>query len=351
MTLSQTANLTKKIITISLIFGFTGIVSFVSYQVWHTYYIAHLPPVEEKPDTKFGPLPFPDFPTASVSSSNYSYSLDTSTGSLPKIGVDLGFDKIIKVYFITKSFATLLSPEKSQNLASKFNINTEPQILSETKYSFSDKEKKLTVDLDTGNFLYSKEATVSGEETLDLDNDDKLVSDFEQTLNSLSILTDDLKKGRTKITLLKSQGNNLVTTNLRSEAQAVQISIWPSNIDQKSIFTPKFNEALVNAILIKSASDLNNYLSIQFINFPVDTTTFATYPTKTAESAYGDLKSGKGVVILEPNKPQVSISSVYLGYYLSDRYNPYLEPVYVFEGQNFVGYVPAVNDEFFTQTK
>lgn len=328
---------------------FLAIVSFTAYKLWHAYYIAHLPPIEEKPDTKFGLLPMPDFPITSVSSSNYSYSLDTSTGSLPRIGIDPGFDKIIKVYFITKSFSTLLSPDRSQNLATKFNINSLPQILSETKYSFSDKDKNLTVDLDTGNFLYNKEATISGKETLD--DDDKLVSGFKQTLNNLGIITEDLQKGRTKIILLRSEGNNLVTTNLRTEAQAAQVSIWPQSIDQKSIFTPDFNTALVNAIVVRSATDLDNYHSTQFINFPIDITTFATYPTKTAELAYANLKSGKGVVVLEPTKPQVSITSVYLGYYLSDKYNPYLQPIYVFEGQNFVAYVPAIADEFLTQTK
>ncbi len=345
MTLSQTANLTKKIITLSLLILFLGTVSFIGYKTWHAYTIAHLPPVEEKPDTKFGLLPKPDFPASSVSSSNYSYSLDTSTGSLPKIGIDPGFDKIIKVYFITKSFSSLLSPEKSQNLAMKFNINSEPQILSDIKYNFSDQGKSLIVNLDTGNFLYNKEATISGKETLD--SDDQLVSGFEQTLNILGVLTDDIKKGRTKITLLKSQGNSLVPTNLRAEAQAVQISIWPQNIDKKAIFTPDFNKALINAEVYKSAADLDGYISIQFINFPIENTTFATYPTKTAESAYADLKSGKGVIVLEPTKPQVSISSVYLGYYLSDNYNPYLEPIYVFEGQGFMAYVPAITDEFY----
>ena len=349
MTLSQTAVLVKKIITISLIMLFLGTSSFIGYKLWHAYYIAHLPPVVEKPDTKFGLLPIPDFPTSSVSSSNYSYSLDTSTGSLPKIGVDPGFDKIIKVYFITKSFSTLLSPEKSQNLAAKFNINTNPQILSDTKYQFTDQSKTLTVDLDTGNFLYRKEATVSGKETLN--DDDKLVSGFEKTLDSLGIPISDLTKGRTKITLLKSNGNTLVPTNLRAEAQAAQISLWPQNIDQKSIFTSDFNKALVNATIVKSATDLADYISIQFTDYPIDTTTFATYPLKSPEVAYADLKSGKGVVVLEPTKPQVSVSSVYLGYYLSDNYNPYLEPIYVFEGQDFVAYVPAVSDEFITQTR
>jgi len=349
MTLSQTASFTKKVITLSLLVLFLSTTAFISYKIWHNYYISHLPPVEEKPDTKFGLLPPPDFPKSAVSSSNYSYSLDTTTGSLPKVGVDAGFDKIIKVYFLPKSFATLLSSEKAQNLATKFNITSDPQILSETKYRFQDQGKTLTMDLDTGNFLYQKEATISGKETLE--PDDKLVSDLQNILNTLGILTDDLKKGRSKITLLKSQGKNLVPTNLRIESQAVQISLWPQNINQKPIFTSNFNKALTFVQLIKSASNLDNYLTIQLVTFPIDTSTFATYPTKSAEEAYNNLKGGKGVVILEPPKPQVSISSVYLGYYLADNYQPYLEPIFVFEGQNFVAYIPAVADEFISQTK
>lgn len=337
MTLSQTADFTKRFIAISGIMLFLGIVSFTSYKLWHAYYIAHLPPIEEKPDVKFGILPSPDFPISSVSSSNFSYSLDTSTGSLPKIGIDPGFEKIIKVYFITKSFSTLLSSEKSQNLAQKFNINTSVQILSDTKYLFSETNKSLTVDLDTGNFSYYNETTNSAE--ISPDEDKKLVTDFKQTLNNLGVLTDDLKNGRSKI------------THLKPETATMEISLWPEDINQKLIVGSNFNTSLINATVTNSSSDLNNYLSLQFINFPIDTTTYATYPTKSADVAFTDLKSGKGVVILEPTKPQISISSIYLGYYLPESYTPYLVPIYIFEGPDFVAYVLAISDEFITQTK
>lgn len=344
MTLSQTAGLTKRIIIFSIIALVLGITSFIGYQIWHTYYLAHLPPVEEKPDTKFGVLPFPTFPKTSVSSSNFSYSLDTSTGTLPKMGKDPGFDKIIKVYFVTKSYATFLSSDKSQTLAEKFGINTQPEILSETIYKFTDQNKILNVDLDTGNFAYTKEATPPAQQSLDSDN--KLVSDFENILNTLGILKDDLKKGRTKVMLLKAEGKNLVSTTLQSEAQLAQISLWPQTLDQKSIFTADFNKSLVNAVIFNSASDLSNYFSLNFTYWPIETTTFATYPTKSAENAFDDLKSGKGVVVLEPPKPQVSITSVYLGYYLSQNYSPYLQPIFVFEGPSFVAYVPAIKDQY-----
>lgn len=344
MTLSQTAILTKQIITISTLAIILGLVSFIGYKIWHAYYLAHLPPVEEKPDTKFGLLPPPEFPKSNVSTSNFSYSLDTTTGGLPKVEVGTGFEKIIKVYFVVKSFATFLSADRSQALAEKFGISTLPQILSETKYKFEDQDKTLNVDLDTGNFSYSKEATISAKENLNDDN--RLIGGFENILASLGTLKDDLKTGRTKVTLLKAEGNKFIPTKLRAEAEAAQISLWPAPIDKKSIFTPDFNKSLVSAVIVRGADQIENYLSLNFTYYPIDTTTFATYPTKTAEQAFDDLQSGKGVVIIALDKPQVSITSVYLGYFLAEFYSPYLQPIFVFEGPNFVAYVPAITEQF-----
>ena len=95
--------------------------------------------MEEKPDTKFGVLPDPDFPLPKVSSSNFSYSIDTQTGNLPEFGGDIA--KIQRVYFMPKPFATLLSPERSTELAQMFGFGSPPEILSELEYRYSDEEK------------------------------------------------------------------------------------------------------------------------------------------------------------------------------------------------------------------
>ncbi len=331
MTLSQTAILTKQIITISISLLILGLVSFIGYKIWYSNYLSHLPPVEEKPDTKFGLLPMPDFPQSSVSSSNFSYSIDTSTGNLPKVGTGTDFEKIIKVYFITKTFATLLSSENSKILAEKFNIKSQPQIISDTRYRFEDNGKSLTVDLDSGNFAFQKEAAIPDSEGLE--DDKKLVADFEKNLQNLSVLKEDLLSGRSKILRQKS-------------GSLAQISLWPKSIENKLILTPQFDVSPVNAKVYKSADNLENYISLNFTYFPIDTSTFATYPIKTSEQALEDLKSGKGVVVIESAKSQVSITSVYLSYYFSENYTPYLQPIFVFEGPHFVAYVPAISSEF-----
>lgn len=344
MTLTQAAILTKQFILLFIIITTVGILAFFGYQFWHAYYLSHLPPVEEKADTKFGILPSPIFPVSNVSSTNFTYSLDTSTGSLPKNGQDPNFPKIIKVYFVTKLSATLLSSEKSQDLARKFGIDSPPEILSDTEYKFVQEDETLDVNLDSGNFLYKKAASISAEEKLD--DDKQLIDGFTRTLASLDALKDDLSDGRKTVKLFKTSGQDLIPTQVKTEADTAQVSIWPKDLDGRLIMTPEFNKSLVNSTIRHSSNDLNNYLSLEFIYWPIETTTFATYPLKDPSTAFDNLRSGKGVIIIEPSKAQVSITSIYMSYYLSKEYNPYLQPIYVFEGPQFVAYVSAIDNTF-----
>lgn len=332
MTLTQTAILTKQIITISIIALIVGILSFTGYKIWYAYYLSTLPPVEEKPDTKFGILPSPLFPKPKVSSSNFSYELDTKTGGLPKIGVDKGFEKMIKVYFILKTYATFLSPDRSRALAEKFNISNPPNILNETVYNYTQADKLLTVDLDSGNFEYSKKMPASSEA---LSPDETLVAGFTGMLSNLGVFKDELRGGRTNVETFKN-----------GETNFAQVSIWPKDINDKPILTSDINRSDIFATIIKSSENIENYLMFNFTHYQIDTSTFATYYMKSPDDAFNDLKGGKGAIILVPDKPQASITNVYLGYFLPEKYTPYLQPIFIFEGPQFVGYVSAIPDEF-----
>lgn len=328
MTLTQTAILTKQVIVISAISLVLLIAGFTGYNIWRAYYIAHLPPVEEKPDLKFGPLPAPQFPESAVSSSNFSYSLDTVTGGLPKPGADAGFEKIVKVYFITQTFATLLSPDKSSALAEKFGITALPQILSETKYQYREGEKNLLVDLDTGNFSYYKEGSEAASSAQSIDDDSKLISDFKQILGGMGILKNDLQNARVKVK--------------KDESGKVLISLWPTPIEKRPVFTADFNKSLISSNVKGSAGNIDNYLSLDYTYYQVDPSTYATYYLKPPQEAFDDLKKGKGVILIEPDSPQVSITSVEIGYYMPQDYSPYLLPIYIFEGPSFAAYVSAI---------
>lgn len=334
LTLTQAADLTKKTIAIFVVVVSLTSIGFLGYKIWYGYYLSTIPPVEEKPDIKFGILPKIPFPAANVSSSNFSYALDTTTGGLPT------FEKIIKVYFLPKAFVTFLSAEKVLEFANKFGIFNPPQILSETKYQFSQDQSSLTIELDTGNFSYTKIASQSANPN-PLGEDSELTTGFRNIMSNLGIFRESLESGPVKLKLFKFQGEALIESS-GLDAEVAKINFWPTALDNKPILFTNFNTALINATVDKSSKNLENYLSLQFIYWPIDQTTFATYPAKSATIAFDDLKNGKGIVILEPSSPKVSITSVYLAYYQSETYFPYLQPIFVFEGPGFAAYVEAI---------
>jgi hypothetical protein len=91
-------------------------------------------------------------------------------------------------------------------------------------------------------------------------------------------------------------------------------------------------------------------ISAQYRFFPIEREGSATYPIKTAEAAFEELKEGIGF-ITNPESTSggsVIIRKVYLSYYDAGQYSEYYQPVIVFEGDNnFYGFVPAVIDEHY----
>jgi hypothetical protein len=89
-------------------------------------------------------------------------------------------------------------------------------------------------------------------------------------------------------------------------------------------------------------------LAAEYHYYPVEETKSGTYPTKTADTAWEELKDGKGYVVnLGDNSEKVAIRKVYLAYYDAGQYVSHYQPVVVFEGDNnFFAYVPAVQNYY-----
>lgn len=331
MTLTQASALTKKTIIIGMVLTFLGIIGVIGYNIWYQSYLASLPPVEEKPEVKFGFLPDLQFPPSKVSSTNYFYSIDTITGELPQT------PKIMKVYFIPRAGVTLLAPEKSQKLAAQLGFSNEPEKLSPTEHRFTnDNGDQLNIDLVTGNFHYQKaEATESA--LLDnppLPKEEEILQVFRNFLTTSNLLSKDINS---------DQGLVIYNNSSTTEAKTATVSFLLANIDETPIITSRLNQGLINALLTGATDKTKMFLKIDYTYWSTDKTTFSTYPLKTALQAFGDLKAGYAFVIQEPMSPQVSIASVRLAYYESEEYIPYLQPVFVFEGPHFTALVPAIN--------
>lgn len=341
MTLTETAALTKKMFIFGVVAIFAIILAWFIFNFLQTKEVAEIPIIEETADTKFNLLPKPKFNASLENTSKYSYELLTKTGQLP---TDL--PKLIKVYFVSKLGTTLLAPNRAKELAGSFNFNRGPFILTATIYKFTDESGgDITIDLDTGNFKFSrKESTESGELQEEIIPDQgKIVEDFKSFLQEKDLLYDDLSSGRSKVGF--DQQN-------QKEATRAYASIWQDDIKISEeviypIVTENYTEGLVKAEISKYPDEQNKYLGLNYTYWPIDFTNFATYPLKDIAQAFEELKSGKATLVLEPTQTQVSITDVYLAYLLTEKYSKYMQPVFVFEGDSFASYVSAIPDEYF----
>lgn len=339
MTLTEASALTKKGMVVSAI---TLFVIFATWGIWHYYYyhiyLPSLPPVIEQPTLIFGPLPKIAFPQSNVASSNFSYTLDTETGALPE-----KTPRLIKVYSVAQLATDLLALDRAKSLAGSLDFNKTPQAITATQYKFIDDKNggELIVDLDTGNFKFKRNvATDSGEsmenieEFIDEAGQGKALKSF---LSAKGLLKDQLDQGRTT-----ARYNNPV----KKDSSLVTVNLWQEDIEDYPIVTPKFREGLIKAVGSRSINSDKKYISMDYIFWPIDLQNFGTYPIKTAQEAFEELKNGDGFVALEPRTSNVSLTKVYLAYYLAEEFSNYLQPVYIFEGPEFAGFVQAVKSEF-----
>lgn len=324
MTLTTAAGFTKKFIFISIITIVIGAAAYVAYSIWYQSYLSHLPPVEEKPDLKFGLLPAINFPATSSAIIKHTYSLDTVTGGFPDL------PKLIKVYFIPQTGVTLLAPDKSRQLAQNLGFSSAPQSISNNKYQFADEASgQIIIDLGSGNFNFQKSnASSSAATTTDKD---KIIQEFKNYLSSHKLLPEELNSGRANVTF----DNNLT-----------EVSFWPKDISDLLIVTANFKHGLIKAAVNQTPDNNLIITKLDYVYWPIDLTTFATYPLKTPGRAFEEIKNGKGYISLEAPQTQVSISSVRLAYFEPETYSPYLMPVYIFEGPQFAALVSAIEETY-----
>lgn len=342
MTLTETASFTKKAIITFIIVLILGIAGWLGWRYYWYNYI-YLPSIQVKavePDVKFGILPYPSLIKNTISPSNYSYTIDSPTGTLP---ADL--PKIMDVYFIPKTTITLLAPDRAKELASSFGFKVGPQINSATGYQFSDETGGVfLIDLETLNFKFRRNIATDSAQPTDstqlmsqtLPTKEQIVTEFKQMLEQRNLLNPDLNSGRSDV--VYNQGEQAISNS-------ATVSLWQANIGQYQIITPQFNNGLVKSVITKYTGE-NHYAALNYIFWPIDLNQKATYYIKTVDQALTDLKSGQGTIISVPDGANISVVNAYLAYLLPEEYTPFLQPVYVFEGPDFNAIVPAITSEY-----
>lgn len=346
-TLTETAYRTRK----SFKYVFFAVISlllikFIISQAGSLWQTTH-PPAPPQPTHSFGKLPPINFPAVRNLQGPITYTQEFIGEVLPESSPSA------KVFFTPQSRPSFLSPDRAKEFARILDFKAEPAALSATQYQWTDFDspsRTLQKDIVNGNFLlsydYNKDRSVFTERNLP--SGKTAISEARALLEKYGVMSSDLSEDNAIVSFWQYSGTDLTPAISISEADAVRVDFFRSPIEGLPMVTATFKEAPVYFIF-SGSSGKKRVLALYYIFRPTEREIFSTYSLKTTIDAWADLTAGKGYIanwggIAGPN---VAIRKVSLAYYDSQVYEPYLQPVFVFEGdEGFRAYVTAVAREW-----
>ncbi len=332
------------------------------------------PPKTLPPDQRFGALPSIQFPKSEITD-NFTYNINTVSGTLPL------FPDRINVYSLIHPSPNLLNLDKAKEKAATLKFSdqsgkTLPEVsLGNGNYEWQEQtgiNRKLKMDIVTFDFSLSSDylssLTVLGASNLSDENN--AIQTVHEFLNSIQLLPDDIDltktqndqkdiKYNTYPQLYAIRNGTLVPTTSLSNAKVIRVDLYQKDLEY-DLDTGRRGDAKIKMKLpvlypyppystmsfwVASGQSTAEVDSLEFVHRAISTTDSpATYPLKTAEDAFEEVKRGDAYIpsYLGLDK-EILISNVFLAYYLAGENQDYLMPIIVFEGQkNFFAYVSAI---------
>jgi len=297
----------------------------------------------------FGKIKRPIIPDAATSA-GLKFKLDTVEGE------PITASETAKVIFLPPSSTRFGYREKIYLIAKSAGFNTDV-----TNYKFvgpeavfEDEKQKISIDVSNFNFHYQYffENTPEVFEKA-ISPDKNLIGDQATNfLTSIDRYPKELANGKTNSIFLSYnfQDKTVNKADINANANIVEIDFYRPDIDAyPTVSSTYFNSS--NYVLLTYNGETYKVLRAQVRFFEKSEDQVGIYPIKTGKNAYENLINGKAYVISNPSsQTNITLKKMFLAYYDPDVYQEYLQPVYVFLGENnFVAYVPALTDEYLSE--
>lgn len=283
-----------------------------------------------------------------TSSSDVTFILDTLDGTTR-------FETATSaatVYFIPKQSPTFGFLSTIYNMASQFDIDTTqfPHTLEENLATFDDGVKKIGIDITTFNFAFTRKIEQSDGlfDTSLLPREQFIESEAQNLLREVRYPS-KLATGKRNISYFfyNPELNRIEPKADNIGANMVEVDFFRPDIGQFPFVTSSyFNSSHYVLFAINKTQVIPVRAQVVYHQYSAENS--GVYPLRTPDQAWQDLQDGKGYIISQrPDQNEVKIQRIFLGYYDPEEYQEYLQPVYVFLGENrFVAYVTAVSDEY-----
>jgi hypothetical protein len=302
------------------------------------------------PNVRFNVLPRPQF-TGMNSTSGYKFALQNIEGKPPET-TDSG-----KVYSMPKKLPTLLSADRAKSFASRIGFTKEPDQVQSIYYHYTDPTNPLrTLQLDIVNmnftltYDYEKNPALVFNPNRSISKD-QVIDAVKSYISMNGLMDGTIADGKIVGTLLTYQKESKDFTKAISisAADAVRIDFFRTDLDNMKMLPPGFDTSFNYALFSPTGDQLTNMLQLSYTYWPIAFDDFATYPFKSSIQAWQDLVDGYGFIVrLGNNTPDnIIIRNIYIAYYDTPQPQPYLQPIFVFEGDNdFVAYVQAITSQW-----
>lgn len=305
-------------------------------QLKNTFFPTPPPP----PTVRFGKLPSPSFPQ-STATGTYTYTLNTISGTLPTLP-----DRAT-VYTILQPQPDLLALDNAKAIMSQNQFTNDPTTLSDSIFQWQNANQAITYNIVTNDFSFTT-TYLNNQDVLaanNLPNQQEAIDQAIQFFNNFSTNQTDIDTSKTQTSLLRIQNNQLTPATSLSDTQVIRVDFFQQDINSLSVYYPQYPKSLMYA-LIAGGADQPQVVEAGFTHKIVITDDNATYPIKTAQQAFNELKSGKAYIAnYDGTSSNITIRNVVLGYYLGSDPQSYALPIIVFKGDNnFYAYVNAVTD-------
>lgn len=345
-TLTETAYYTRKainwgIIALVAIFIFRAVFGY-ALDYWRKLH----PPPPPPPNVAFGKLPAIKFPPPAGGinpTAKLSFTLETIEGK-PLVATSTA-----AVYFMPKPAPNLLSLARANQFAAKLNFRNEPRAETQTLYRWQDSQtplRTLSFDIVTNNFKvgydYATDLSVFTEKNLP--SPSQAIAETKDFLQNLGLYSPSLENGSVETSFWKLVGNGLIPTTSLADADAVRVDLRRQGIEGMELRSPNYPQDLIY-LLFSGSSDTNKkLLEVSYKFWQIETEQKATYPLKTAATAWEELKNGQGFIVKIRSGDKVTVRKIYLAYFYPEDYQEFLQPVFVFEGDpGFLAYVAAIS--------
>lgn len=345
MTLTELSYYSRKFLPLGVI-GFLLFLIFV-YLI-RLMLILYTPP--PKSTITINPI-FQKISSPKVENASYSAGINFILDTIE--GKPINATPAAQVFFLPQPVSRLNYRQNIYLMAKNFGFDTEivKHKLQEKTAIFEDSEKRLEIDITNYNFFYNyqfaNQSRLFSEAIIppptQIENE---AIDF---LKSINRYPQELSQGKINLIYFyyHPELNTFSKVEKPQQANVVEVDFFRPDVGIFSTVSPKFPNSH-NFVLMVFYSDGYKVLRAQIKFFEKSEDQVGIYPVKTGDLAWDELTKGRGIILSNPkNQKEVLIKSMIFSYLDPDFYQPYLQPIYLFIGEdNFAAYVPAVSFDY-----